>query len=117
MGFYTETTGGKLDESVWEKFGGAKPKTDVSPKVSPKVSPEGSPKLAQRPKPPVDVNDAKKRPPIPARPAHTLSVYSTDLKPASTEGKAAVPPAKPARKFCQKNLHLCQCCRSMLTKN
>ncbi|KAJ3415502.1 hypothetical protein HDV05_004704 [Chytridiales sp. JEL 0842] len=93
MGFYTETSAGKMNDTVWEKFGGAKATTDLSPKVSPKVSPEGSPKVAPKPKP--ESADGKKRPPVPARPAHTLSIYSTDIKPQVPENKQ--PPPKPAR--------------------
>ncbi|KAJ1540038.1 signal transducing kinase of the PAK, partial [Cladochytrium tenue] len=100
MGFYTDATGGKLNDTVWEKFGGAKadPSSAAAAataaataggqqqQLSPKQTPEGSPRLAPRPPKPSDT----KRPPVPARPSHTLSVYSTDLRPPTVAG--GVPP-------------------------
>ena len=48
-----------------------------------------SPSIPKRPispaKPPRKPSTAGSRPPVPARPAHTLSVYSTDIKPLSTD--------------------------------
>ncbi|KAJ3108009.1 signal transducing kinase of the PAK [Phlyctochytrium planicorne] len=98
MGFYSETSSGKMNESVWEKFGAAKPVPNQSPGVSPKSSPDSSPRLP-RPKHEVPT-EIKKRPPVPARPAHTLSVYSTDIRPPNPD---KLPPAKPARVGNQSN--------------
>ncbi|KAJ3276941.1 hypothetical protein HK104_003555, partial [Borealophlyctis nickersoniae] len=107
IGFYSEASGGKLmDEQVWSKFNNPYAKQvnpeigkggmagTKSPTTSPRGSPEGSPKLAPRPKLPA--TEPKKRPPVPARPAHTLSIYSTDIKPVVPEKPAQVAPQKPA---------------------
>ncbi|KAI9327590.1 kinase-like domain-containing protein [Zopfochytrium polystomum] len=88
MGFFTEAAGGKLNDNVWEKFGGARlepesPTTPTGPLAGsaaafpssssslspPKTSPTGSPQLAPRPN-----KSEAKRPPIPARPTQTLSL-------------------------------------------
>ncbi|KAJ3333756.1 signal transducing kinase of the PAK [Blyttiomyces sp. JEL0837] len=86
MGFYSDATGGKLS-TVWDKLGRAQPITTSSP--------EGSPKLAPRPKLPTPDSGSQKRPPVPARPAHTLSVYASDVRP--TDKLSVAPPPKPAR--------------------
>ncbi|KAJ3041945.1 signal transducing kinase of the PAK [Rhizophlyctis rosea] len=106
MGFYSEHAGGgAMADEVWQKFNNAYAQK-VNPQLakggmagarSPKVSPEGSPKQAPRPKIPPKDGEAKRRPPVPARPAHTLSIYSTDIKPADKPQPAGVPPPKPQR--------------------
>ncbi|KAJ3329650.1 signal transducing kinase of the PAK, partial [Blyttiomyces sp. JEL0837] len=83
MGFYNDAAGGKLSDTVWDKFGGAKLQ------VQPAKAPRRKSKVGATSK---RGEAGKKRPPIPARPAHTLSIYSTDIKPASPTG-----PPKPPR--------------------
>ncbi|KAJ3213347.1 signal transducing kinase of the PAK [Dinochytrium kinnereticum] len=104
MGFYSESNSGKMSDTVWEKFGSARPKDGAgpsplanhqSPSVSPKSSPDSSPRPGLRPKPDLlPPGEIKKRPPVPARPAHTLSIYSTDIR---QDKPTTTPPAKPAR--------------------
>ncbi|KAI9353337.1 kinase-like domain-containing protein [Zopfochytrium polystomum] len=97
MGFFTDAAGGKLNDTVWEKFGAAKLDAS-SPSISPKQSPDGSPKVAPRPKVPPPPAADSKRPPVPARPAHTLTIYSTDVKPPPTpERPVSIAPPKPVR--------------------
>ena len=89
-----------MSEGVWNKMNNpyAKQALQKSNKVSPTGSPgstsppETSPKLPTKPprqstlQQPPPIPDVKKKPPVPARPAHTMSVYSTDLpkdKPAT----------------------------------
>ncbi|KND03890.1 STE/STE20/PAKA protein kinase [Spizellomyces punctatus DAOM BR117] len=115
IGFYSETSGGTKmsDQYVWSKFNNpyaqqANPQLRKggmagakSPGTSPKSSPEGSPKLNTRQKLPAkDTAEPKRRPPVPARPAHTLSIYSTDIRPIAPErppSVSGIPPPKPTR--------------------
>ncbi|KAJ3054500.1 signal transducing kinase of the PAK [Rhizophlyctis rosea] len=101
MGFYSEHAGGGTTaDEVWQKFNNAYAQK-VNPQISKggmagtKVSPHGSPKPGPRPKIPLKEapGETKRRPPVPARPAHTLSIYSTDVKPADK----LAPPPKPTR--------------------
>ncbi|TPX37224.1 hypothetical protein SmJEL517_g00850 [Synchytrium microbalum] len=98
IGFYQETNGGvDLSEGVWNKMNNPYAKQALSkagyksPSGSPGSTspPETSPRLPA--KPPrqstlqqtnatqLPAAESKKKPPVPARPAHTMSVYSTDL--------------------------------------
>ncbi|KAJ3082551.1 signal transducing kinase of the PAK [Quaeritorhiza haematococci] len=75
--------------------------------TSAKTSPDGSPKPPPKPKlqkkestdqglvAPAGA-EPKRKPPIPQRPAHTLSVYSTDIRPVDKPTQAG-PPPKPIR--------------------
>ncbi|KAI9329399.1 kinase-like domain-containing protein [Obelidium mucronatum] len=124
MGFYNDKTAGKLNDNVWEKFAhtsvidGKESATGSSPATSPSGSkplnvgtggPSSSPVLLPRPNvaSTYNTNDPKLKPPVPARPAHTMSVYSTDIKPAgpakpdspdstSKPSRNPPPPPKPA---------------------
>ncbi|KAJ3124564.1 signal transducing kinase of the PAK [Nowakowskiella sp. JEL0407] len=96
IGFYSASNAGNMVDEVWEKFSKAKggatiptsqnaslPSPDEeSPEASPMVPPK-PPKRTETPplSQPAQPVQEKKKPPIPVRPAHTLSVYSTDLKP------------------------------------
>ncbi|KAI9098101.1 kinase-like domain-containing protein [Phlyctochytrium arcticum] len=105
IGFYSETSGGTkmTDQYVWSKFNNPysqqansqlrNPKSPTG--GSPKGSPDHSPKSAP-PKPPLKSDESRRRPQVPARPAHTLSIYSTDIRAVPTPAGASVP-SKPAR--------------------
>ncbi|KAJ3022260.1 UNVERIFIED_CONTAM: signal transducing kinase of the PAK [Siphonaria sp. JEL0065] len=125
MGFYNDKNAGKLNDNVWEKFAhtsmidgasgsGSSPATSPSggkPSTGPSLggAPSAGPQLLPRPNiaSTYNTNDPKLKPPIPARPAHTMSVYSTDVKPAgpakpdspdssSKPSRNPPPPPKPA---------------------
>ncbi|KAI8800609.1 kinase-like domain-containing protein [Cladochytrium replicatum] len=115
IGFYS-AGGTKLDDQyVWTKFnnaiaqqGGSSPPksitagpTAVSSASTQQTSPEGSPKVPPKPKvsaEPATSNggsEPKRKPPVPTRPAHTMSIYSTDLpRPAEAKVEAAAAPDK-----------------------
>lgn len=79
IGFYSETNGGtKMDDQyVWSKFNNTKPQ----PQIPPKLASSSENKIAvPLPNPSTLQTEPKKRPPVPTRPAHTLSVYSTDIR-------------------------------------
>ncbi len=81
IGFYSENAAGKGDQNaVWSKFNNMK---TPSPRTSPPTSPK--PGMA------TNAASAAKRPPVPQRPAHTLTIYSTDVRPP----EKTVPPPKP----------------------
>ncbi|KAJ3143079.1 signal transducing kinase of the PAK [Geranomyces variabilis] len=96
IGFYSETSGGmQMDDNVWAKFNNPY-SHQVNPLQKPpkgsgrsQKSPDASPQLPAK-------DDVKRRPTIPARPSHTLSIYSTDIRPADKPAPG-VPPPKPAR--------------------
>ncbi|KAJ3291344.1 signal transducing kinase of the PAK [Rhizoclosmatium sp. JEL0117] len=115
MGFYNDKNAGKLSEAVWDKFGRAS-MTDADKAVaaaggasgsgsSPATSPSKSganptsPQLLPRPNiaSTYNTNDPKLKPPVPARPAHTMSVYSTDIKPAGSKPDSPDSNSKPSR--------------------
>ncbi|TPX43113.1 hypothetical protein SeMB42_g00390 [Synchytrium endobioticum] len=97
IGFYQETNGVQdLSEGVWNKMNNAfaKQALQKSNKATPTASPgsisphETSPKLPAKPprhstlphpQPSPSTTEVTKKPPVPARPAHTMSVYSTDI--------------------------------------
>ncbi|KAJ1555653.1 signal transducing kinase of the PAK [Cladochytrium tenue] len=89
MGFYTDAAGGKLIDTVWEKFGGARPEPSMvlSPPLSPVTSPDTSPRTSARIRP-----AEASRPPVPARPAQAVGIHYSD----ATQGRSSVIP-KPAR--------------------
>ncbi|KAI8827058.1 kinase-like domain-containing protein [Fimicolochytrium jonesii] len=107
MGFYSETNAGTqlADQYVWSKFNNPYAQqvnpglAKGSPARSPRLSPEGSPKPPPKP--------AMKRPIIPERPAHTLSIYSTDIRPPPEKPPlgASVPPPKPASMYQRALVH------------
>ncbi|TPX62636.1 hypothetical protein PhCBS80983_g00260 [Powellomyces hirtus] len=106
IGFYSETSGAmQMDDNVWAKFNNpyaqqVNPGLQKPPKGTgqSRTSPNSSPKLSAGPK--LAKEDTKRRPTIPARPSHTLSIYSTDIRPVVPEKPplgSSVPPPKPAR--------------------
>ncbi|KAJ1557788.1 signal transducing kinase of the PAK, partial [Nowakowskiella sp. JEL0078] len=89
INFYSAANGGNLDDEVWSKFSKAHALAKIAPGMPPKtISSDDSPKVPVKPnrdvpshpvvpeKPPIE----KRKPPIPERPKHTLTIYSTDLK-------------------------------------
>ncbi|KAJ3211822.1 signal transducing kinase of the PAK [Entophlyctis luteolus] len=113
MGFYNDKNAGKLADGVWEKFGKAtdavsspddpvstahsgNPPSLGSPNGGSPASGSTSPQLMPRPSIAVgSATAAPSKPPVPARPAHTMSVYSTDINAASPAVKQD--PPKPSR--------------------
>ncbi|KAI8808029.1 kinase-like domain-containing protein [Cladochytrium replicatum] len=115
IGFYS-AGGTKLDDQyVWTKFnnaiaqhGGSSPpktiaagQTAVSSASTQQTSPEASPKVPPKPKVTAEPGAAnggsepKRKPPVPTRPAHTMSIYSTDLpRQAEAKVEAAAAPDK-----------------------
>ncbi|KAI9005877.1 kinase-like domain-containing protein [Gaertneriomyces semiglobifer] len=92
IGFYSETSGG-TNTNVWSKFNNPYAQEANSQLLSgsgdvaaPQTTADGSP---------VPTVELRRRPPVPTRPAHTLSIYSTDIKPVTAEKPSA--PSKPAR--------------------
>ncbi|KAJ3073271.1 signal transducing kinase of the PAK [Podochytrium sp. JEL0797] len=114
MGFYNDKNAGKLSEAVWDKFGRASvadgvsvaPAPDGKPispshlQNKPVIAASSSPILLPRPNitSTYNTNDPKLKPPVPARPANTMSIYSTDLKPAiPTKPDSPESTSKPTR--------------------
>ncbi|KAJ1562469.1 signal transducing kinase of the PAK [Cladochytrium tenue] len=96
MGFYTDAAGGKLVDTVWEKFGGARPEPSMvlSPPLSPLASLDTSPRSSARIRPP-DYS----RPPVPARPAQA-GLVATKAQVFEQQSVQVPPPlaAKPIKK-------------------
>lgn len=121
IGFYSDTQGGtRMGDDVWKKFNNTyttqqknaststsnnqqrstPPMGKESKERTTRQSPETSPKQPNRhhtDNNSMTSNDEsmKRRPPVPARPAHTLSIYSTDIQPTDL---GPSPPVKPLRK-------------------
>lgn len=91
IGFYSENTAGKSDQLVWSKFSNMK---TPSPRSSPPTSPKSGVHSSTATTTSSAAATAAKRPPVPQRPAHTLTIYSTDVRPP----EKTVPPPKPASK-------------------
>ncbi|KAJ1546063.1 p21 protein (Cdc42 Rac)-activated kinase, partial [Nowakowskiella sp. JEL0078] len=88
INFYSAANGGNLDDEVWSKFSKAQALAKIAPGTPPKsISPEDSPRVPVKPKRDVPEKppQEKRKPPIPERPKHTLTIYSTDLKPVEPQ--------------------------------
>ncbi|KAJ3400459.1 signal transducing kinase of the PAK, partial [Chytriomyces hyalinus] len=110
MGFYNDKNAGKLSEDVWAKFGNAscaEPEARQTPQLMPKPSLPAGASPANTSLGPNAAPGPSLKPVVPARPAHTMSVYSTDIKPAASAANASTgkendatktppPPPKPA---------------------
>ncbi|KAI8842348.1 kinase-like domain-containing protein [Chytriomyces cf. hyalinus JEL632] len=110
MGFYNDKNAGKLSEDVWAKFGNAscaEAEAGQTPQLMPKPSLPAGASSANTSLGPNAAPAVSLKPVVPARPAHTMSVYSTDIKPAATAANSSTgkendatktppPPPKPA---------------------
>jgi p21-activated kinase 1 len=79
ISFYSESNQEKMKDQIWSKFDNSysyKKNNDKSYYINKKPLPL---QLSQYPNLQSAVSD-KKKPPVPARPPHTLSIYSTDIK-------------------------------------
>jgi len=79
ISFYSESNQEKMKEQIWSKFDHSytnKKNNDRAYYHSKKPLPL---QLSQYPNLQAAVTE-KKKPPVPARPPHTLSIYSTDIK-------------------------------------
>jgi len=84
ISFYSESNQEKMKDQIWSKFDNSysyKKNNDKSYYLNKKPLPL---QLSQYPNLQAAVND-KKKPPVPARPPHTLSIYSTDIKGNQTD--------------------------------
>jgi len=78
ISFYSESNQEKMKEQIWSKFDPSYSykKSNDKPYYSKKPLPL---QLSQYPNLQAAATE-KKKPPVPARPPHTLSIYSTDIK-------------------------------------